>query len=154
MRSSHLIEMALAIMPIIVRYSIQAYRFMWPICCTKVSRPRLFWKQGINKMIDLNDFLLGCRLFTLDSVNVCRKYTFLFDLLVSMTVANYWCILSWADFRRVQRAMCAHRSQMVWFRRLYIIFSRYMVINTLREIQLSDAELEIQIAAMDNNTQG
>lgn len=89
----------------------------------------------------------GCRLFTLDSVNVCRKYTFLFDLLLSMTLSNTWCILNWTDFRRVQKAMHEHRTQMVWFRRLYIIFSRYMIINTLREIQISDAELEMQIAS-------
>lgn len=90
----------------------------------------------------------GCRLFTLDSVNVCRKYSFLFDLLLSISLSNHWCILSWRDFRRVQKAMHAHSSQMVWFRRLYIIFSRYMVINTLREIQLSDAELEMQIDSL------
>lgn len=92
-------------------------------------------------------FFPGCRLFTLDSVNVCRKYTFLFDLLLSMTLSNTWCILNWTDFRRVQKAMHEHRTQMVWFRRLYIIFSRYMIINTLREIQISDAELEMQIAS-------
>lgn len=91
---------------------------------------------------------VGCRLFTLDSVNVCRKYTCVFDLLLSMTLSNVWCILSWRDVGRVQRAMWAHRSQMVWFRRLYIIFSRYMWINTLREVQISDAELEIQIASL------
>lgn len=90
----------------------------------------------------------GCRLFTLDSVNVCRKYTFLFDLLLSMALSSHWCVLNWRDFCRVQRAMWAHRSQMVWFRRLYILFSRYIVINTLREVQISDAELEIQIASL------
>lgn len=30
-----------------------------------------------------------------------------------------------------QRAMKAHASQLVWFRRLYIIFSRFMAINEL-----------------------
>lgn len=65
-----------------------------------------------------------------------------------MTLASNWCILNWRDFRRVQMAMWAHHSQMVWFRRLYIIFSRYMIINTLREVQISDAELEIQIASL------
>lgn len=94
----------------------------------------------------------GCRLFTLDSVNVCRKYTFLFDLLLSMAFSSNWCVLNWRDFRRVQRAMSAHRSQMVWFRRLYILFSRYIVINTLREVQISDAELEIQIASLQKKT--
>lgn len=95
-------------------------------------------------------FYTGCRLFTLDSINLCRKYTFLFDLLISMLLSNYWSILNWTDFRLVQKAMYEHHSQMVWFRRLYIIFSRYMIINTLREMNISDAELEIQIAAIKN----
>lgn len=42
--------------------------------------------------------------------------------------------------------MYEHKSQMVWFRKLYIRFSRYMIINTLREMSISDAELEMQIA--------
>lgn len=68
--------------------------------------------------------------------------------MISLSLANYWCILSWTDFRRIQNAMQAHKTQMIWFRRLYIDFSRYMIINTLREIQLSDAELEIQISSL------
>ena len=35
----------------------------------------------------------------------------------------------------LQRAMYAHLSQYVWFRRLYITFSRYMIINTLQELK-------------------
>ena len=30
-----------------------------------------------------------------------------------------------------QRAMSCHRSQLLWFRRLYVLFSRYMRINSL-----------------------
>lgn len=66
-------------------------------------------------------------------------------------MAQQWFVVGWSDFRRIQRAMYAHHSQMVWFRRLYILFSRYMVMNTLREIQLSDAELEIQIASLQKS---
>lgn len=71
---------------------------------------------------------------------------FLFDLLPSLLFSSNWCILNWRDFKLVQEAMAQHKSQMVWFRRLYIRFSRYMIINTLREMNLSDVELEIQIA--------
>lgn len=67
-----------------------------------------------------------------------------------MTISSYWCVLSWRDFRLVQKAMVEHRSQMVWFRQLYVIFSRYMIINSLREMNVSDAELEIQIASIKN----
>lgn len=41
--------------------------------------------------------------------------------------------------------MRQHKSQMLWFRQLYITFSRYMVINTLREVNVSDIELDMQI---------
>lgn len=121
----------------------RAYRSMWRVCYKKV-RSTLF-KIPISLISNSIDLFLGCRLFTLDSVNLCRKYTSIFDLLLSMTVSKYWFILNWNDFRRIQRAMYAHQSQMIWFRRLYIYFSRYMVINTLREMQLSDAELEMQL---------
>lgn len=30
-----------------------------------------------------------------------------------------------------QRAMSCHRSQLLWFRHLYVLFSRYMRINSL-----------------------
>lgn len=72
---------------------------------------------------------------------------FLFDLLPSLIFSSNWCILNWRDFRLVQKAMAQHQSQMVWFRRLYVRFSRYMLINTLREMSISDVELEMQIAA-------
>jgi N-acetylglucosaminylphosphatidylinositol deacetylase len=39
--------------------------------------------------------------------------------------------------------MKEHSSQMVWFRKLYIIFSRYMLINTLQELTVENIELEI-----------
>ncbi|RDA84003.1 hypothetical protein CP532_3146 [Ophiocordyceps camponoti-leonardi (nom. inval.)] len=42
-------------------------------------------------------------------------------------------VSGWSGFITARRAMMhAHRSQMVWFRHLYILFSRYMVINDLR----------------------
>ena len=53
--------------------------------------------------------------------------------------------LRWTESRRVTRAMKQHKSQMVWFRYLYIMFSRYMVINTLRKINLVDIELELEV---------
>lgn len=141
-----------AIIRTIVQYSIRASPYMWPVFCPKVGIFYLWQLCATTRHSNhlFYTFLLhpGCRLFTLDSVNVCRKYTFVFDLLLSMAISSYWCVLSWSDFRLLQKAMAEHRSQMVWFRRLYIMFSRYMVINTLREMNVSDAELEIQIASM------
>jgi len=39
-----------------------------------------------------------------------------------------------AAIAQAKRAMEKHESQMVWFRQLYVIFSRYMSINELRRV--------------------
>ena len=38
------------------------------------------------------------------------------------------------EYLQFQKAMQCHWSQYVWFRRLYVIFSRYMIMNTLKPI--------------------
>lgn len=90
-------------------------------------------------------FCVGCKIFTLSSVNTFRKYMFIFDLLPSLLFSSNWFILKFSDYKLVQLAMAQHKSQMVWFRRLYVLFSRYMLINTLHEMNISDVELEMQI---------
>lgn len=39
--------------------------------------------------------------------------------------------------------MGEHKSQLLWFRYLYLIFSRYIMINTLEEMSLMDIELDV-----------
>uniref|UniRef100_A0A182JHU9 N-acetylglucosaminylphosphatidylinositol deacetylase n=1 Tax=Anopheles atroparvus TaxID=41427 RepID=A0A182JHU9_ANOAO len=85
----------------------------------------------------------NCKVLTLETVNLCRKYLSIFDLPVTLLLSTNWVVLSWRARRAVQNAMRLHNSQMVWFRKLYIVFSRYMVINSLREINKSDVEFEI-----------
>lgn len=41
--------------------------------------------------------------------------------------------------------MQQHKSQFLWFRRLYIMFSRYMVINTFHEMDVADLQLELDM---------
>lgn len=100
-----------------------------------------------DKLIDFSCLrsFTDCKILTLDSVNVLRKYMSVFDLVISLLLSTNWCILSWQNVNIVRRAMRQHKSQMLWFRKLYIIFSRYMVINTLREVNVSDIELDMQI---------
>ncbi|XP_038214965.1 N-acetylglucosaminyl-phosphatidylinositol de-N-acetylase [Zerene cesonia] len=86
-----------------------------------------------------------CTVYTLDSVNILRKYLGFLDLPLSFLLSSKRYFLRWTESRRVLRAMKRHKSQMVWFRYLYVIFSRYMVINTLRKINLADIELELEV---------
>lgn len=86
-----------------------------------------------------------CQFFALDSVNVFRKYLLLFDLPVTLLLSTNWFVLHWSDFRTARIAMKQHRSQLLWFRYLYIFTSRYMLINSLRQITVSDIELDLQL---------
>ena len=72
------------------------------------------------------------KIFVLDSVSLPRKFIGLLDAVFSLLqevvfVHNrFW--LNW-------RAMWAHKSQFVWFRCLFLVFSRYVYINTLTEMK-------------------
>ncbi|GBP94904.1 N-acetylglucosaminyl-phosphatidylinositol de-N-acetylase [Eumeta japonica] len=86
-----------------------------------------------------------CTVYTLDSVNMFRKYWGYLDLPLSFVLSSKRYFLRWTESRRIIKAMKQHRSQMVWFRHLYVLFSRYIVINTLRKINLADIELELEV---------
>ncbi|XP_028355668.1 N-acetylglucosaminyl-phosphatidylinositol de-N-acetylase [Physeter macrocephalus] len=74
----------------------------------------------------------GCLVLTLQSVNLLRKYLSLLDLPCSLLLArDALFVLSRPEVAQAQRAMSCHRSQLLWFRHLYVFFSRYMRINSL-----------------------
>ncbi|NWT55020.1 PIGL acetylase, partial [Erythrocercus mccallii] len=75
----------------------------------------------------------GCRVLVLESVNVCRKYISFLDVLISCLLpSDALFILTEEETEQAKRAMRCHRSQLLWFRQLYLLFSRYLVVNSLR----------------------
>lgn len=113
-----------------------------------------------------------CKLYVLESVNIIRKYVQFLDLPISLLSASYWYLITYDQKNNIkvsvqltyiissktlisiivanikelplQKAMAAHKSQYVWFRKLYMIFSRYTFINTLQEVCALDLELDLQ----------
>ncbi|CAG8526592.1 10737_t:CDS:2 [Paraglomus brasilianum] len=101
--------------------------------------------------VSTSDFLI----YKLKTVNVFRKYISLFDL--TYTHYNYrvadgkkktngivkplappdtmLLVSSFGNYIKAREAMKCHKSQLVWFRYLYVLFSRYMVINELERVQ-------------------
>ncbi|ESO10476.1 hypothetical protein HELRODRAFT_116956 [Helobdella robusta] len=73
----------------------------------------------------------GLSLFELKSVTVFRKYLSFVDVLCTMTCAELAFFCSFKQFKKALGAMLAHSSQMTWYRFLYIMFSRYMLVNEL-----------------------
>ncbi|XP_042298444.1 N-acetylglucosaminyl-phosphatidylinositol de-N-acetylase [Sceloporus undulatus] len=75
----------------------------------------------------------GCRVLTLETVNLFRKYISILDLPISwLQSPDALFVLAEEEAGLAKRAMQCHRSQLLWFRHLYVIFSRYMVINSLK----------------------
>ncbi|XP_048180594.1 N-acetylglucosaminyl-phosphatidylinositol de-N-acetylase isoform X2 [Corvus hawaiiensis] len=75
----------------------------------------------------------GCRVLVLESVNLFRKYISFLDVLISCLLPrDALFILTEEETEQAKRAMRCHRSQLLWFRQLYLLFSRYLVVNSLR----------------------
>ncbi|EDO50071.1 predicted protein [Nematostella vectensis] len=83
-------------------------------------------------------------IYTLESVPLVRKYISFLDLPWSIFSRSNLSLpgFTWLYIISLQRAMATHYSQYVWFRRLYVVFSRYMVMNTLLRTQGSKPNRE------------
>lgn len=100
---------------------------------------------GVASLCMENKLPTYCKMYVLETVNILRKYTMLLDLPISLLFASYWYLLSFKQRKNIHMAMTAHKSQYVWFRKLYMGFSRYTFINTLQEISTLDLELDLEL---------
>ena len=69
-------------------------------------------------------------IYALQSVSVLRKFTFFLDALWKRGSVVF--LASPSGYMQGRAAMFQHASQLVWFRHLYLLFSRYMVVNDLQ----------------------
>ncbi|CAG0900052.1 unnamed protein product [Cyprideis torosa] len=72
--------------------------------------------------------------YTLQTCGTLAKYLYLFTVPYTYTTSQHACVLSWKQSRTVVRAMRQHRSQMLWFRHLYLWFSSYLLLNVLQPL--------------------
>lgn len=78
-------------------------------------------------------------LYVLESVGLIRKFSSVLDTLfsVGMAMAGRESLVFVVDLKGYAmgvQAMGLHESQLVWFRKLYLAFSRYMFMNTYSKI--------------------
>lgn len=97
--------------------------------------------NGLRHMCANGHYAKNCTFYILESVNLLRKYVGLLDLPFSYLLASFAYVCNFHDFLTVQRAMRAHQSQLLWFRYLYVFFSRYMIINTFKELKVENARV-------------
>lgn len=75
-----------------------------------------------------------CRGYSLDDVNILRKYLGFLDVPLTYLFSKYVFVSTPLEVSTTKEAMGAHVSQMVWFRRLYCAVSRYMIVNSLKPL--------------------
>ncbi|KAI3495586.1 hypothetical protein L1887_37930 [Cichorium endivia] len=94
--------------------------------------------QGVRRFL-LNTSKQDIEAWELMSSNIIRKYSGPVDIWLSFWSANnslkgqMHCLLNEHPFRSYA-AMSQHLSQWVWFRKLFVSFSSYTYVNTLRKI--------------------
>ena len=69
------------------------------------------------------------RVFVLETTNLLRKYTGVLDVFVSILSGKL--LFIWMEPQLNYSAMQAHFTQFVWYRKLFVLFSRYTFMNTL-----------------------
>ncbi|XP_068585541.1 N-acetylglucosaminyl-phosphatidylinositol de-N-acetylase isoform X2 [Cebidichthys violaceus] len=85
-----------------------------------------------------------CCLLSLVTVGLLRKYVSFLELPFSWLLPSCLrCIIGSQGYRRAKDAMFCHRSQLLWFRYLYIAFSRYMFVNTFQMIPQGPKNLKV-----------
>ncbi|XP_047067253.1 probable N-acetylglucosaminyl-phosphatidylinositol de-N-acetylase [Lolium rigidum] len=93
--------------------------------------------HGISKLLHENQ-QGNIEAWELVSLNMFRKYSGPVDIwlssLISSSSKQPICCLVNCSPSRTFEAMAAHRSQWVWFRRLFVRFSSYTYMNMLRKI--------------------
>ena len=72
--------------------------------------------------------------YQLESVNIFRKFSFFIDIGVSKLLNNNAFINF--DIFTIFKAMLSHKSQFIWYRKLFVVFSRYSYVNTFQPIKL------------------
>jgi len=91
--------------------------------------------------------------YELETVFVVRKFTSVFDVVLSaattMLRLQEWrsgkgsppaVFVTQHDPRLSDRVMKAHASQYVWFRKIFVLFSRHTFMNTLRLMNPASAD--------------
>ena len=81
--------------------------------------------KGVNDLMERR-LVRDVEVMTLTSVNILRKYLGIIDV---NFILDEW--QSWRfNVFEAYKTLAEHKSQLVWFRKLFVIFSRYTYINS------------------------
>ncbi|XP_036379183.1 N-acetylglucosaminyl-phosphatidylinositol de-N-acetylase [Megalops cyprinoides] len=110
------------------------------LLCTLTTRQqsRTIYLASTGKIPD------GCCVASLQTVNIIRKYLSVLEVPISwLCPSDFSFLIGSKEYKQAKRAMLCHHSQLLWFRHLYLLLSRYMFINTFQVITQDKKDLKI-----------
>ncbi|XP_024287527.1 N-acetylglucosaminyl-phosphatidylinositol de-N-acetylase isoform X1 [Oncorhynchus tshawytscha] len=100
--------------------------------------------KAVSYLASIGNIPDDCSLVSLLTIGVLRKYLSFLELPISWLLpSDLCCVIGSKGYIQAKRAMLCHRTQLLWFRYLYIWFSRYMIINTFQVIDQGPKNLKI-----------
>ncbi|KAM9728599.1 N-acetylglucosaminyl-phosphatidylinositol de-N-acetylase [Menidia menidia] len=100
--------------------------------------------KAVRHLASTGEVPCDCVFLALETVGLLRKYTSFLELPLSWLLPSHLrCIIGSKGYKRAKAAMLCHRTQLLWFRYLYITFSRYMFANTFHMIPQGPKNLKI-----------
>ncbi|XP_035638127.1 N-acetylglucosaminyl-phosphatidylinositol de-N-acetylase [Oncorhynchus keta] len=100
--------------------------------------------KAVSYLASIGNIPDDCSLLSLLTIGVLRKYLSFLELPISWLLpSDLCCVIGSKGYIQAKRAMLCHRTQLLWFRYLYIWFSRYMIINTFQVIDQGPKNLKI-----------
>ncbi|KAM4546455.1 N-acetylglucosaminyl-phosphatidylinositol de-N-acetylase isoform 2-T2 [Fundulus diaphanus] len=100
--------------------------------------------KAVRHLASTGELPKECVVLSLETVGLLRKYISFLDLPFSWLLPSHLrCVVGSKGYKQAKAAMLCHRTQLLWFRYLYITFSRYMFINTFQTIPQGPKNLKI-----------
>lgn len=91
--------------------------------------------DGLESLILKGLLSEDCEVYLLKTVFLLQKYLGFLIVPLLYMCANFSFASSFQDVKTIWKSMKEHKSQFVWFRKLYIVFSQYVYINTFIKCQ-------------------
>lgn len=102
---------------------------------TKLNQGSMSLLNSVTRKQKRSNSKLQTQVWVLVSTNVVRKFLMMADVFVSFFLLERSnAHLAASNPTQLVRAMRMHKSQWVWYRKLFILFSRYSYVNTLRPL--------------------
>ncbi|EEB20267.1 N-acetylglucosaminyl-phosphatidylinositol de-N-acetylase, putative [Pediculus humanus corporis] len=86
-----------------------------------------------------------CTAYALESVSKIRKYLGFMDVTFTYLLSSKKYVVPMEKRNIIRDAMRAHKSQYLWYRRIYMYLSRYVFMNSFKEIDVLELELDFEV---------